>query len=198
MKVLLASAAVLSALAFTAPAASAQAYWQSINQRQANLDHRIDQGVRSGALTRGEAARLRAEFHDIAALEVRYRRSGGGLNSAEIADLDRRFDRLSAQIRYERNDRDDRGRYDRWQNINARQANLDHRIDVGVRNGSLTRTEARRLRIEFQQIAALEQHYRRTGGGLNAAERRDLDDRFDRLSARIRYERADWQDRRRY
>ena len=81
--------------------------------------------------------------------------------------------------------------YGQWQSINARQANLDRRIDQGVRNGTLTRAEAVRLRAEFRQIAYLEARYRRTGGGLNAWERRDLDRRFDRLSARIRMERRD-------
>lgn len=80
--------------------------WQSINQRQAQLDRRIDQGVRNGQLSRREATRLRSEFNSLARLESQYRR--GGLSSWERNDLDRRFDRLSAQIRYERNDRDNR------------------------------------------------------------------------------------------
>ena len=89
--------------------------WQSINARQANLDRRIDAGVRNGTLTRSEAIRLRAEFRNIAYLEARYRRTGGGLNAWERADLDRRFDRLSARIRYERRDGDSyRGYYRRW------------------------------------------------------------------------------------
>lgn len=87
--------------------------WQSINARQRTLDHRIDVGVRNGTLTRVEARHLRAEFRQIAHLEVRYRRSGRGLNAWERADLDRRFDRLSARIRYERHDRQYRG-YRRW------------------------------------------------------------------------------------
>lgn len=80
--------------------------WQSINQRQAQLDRRIDQGVRNGQLSRREATRLRSEFNSLARLETQYRR--GGLSAWERNDLDRRFDRLSAQIRYERNDRDNR------------------------------------------------------------------------------------------
>lgn len=78
--------------------------WQSINARQANLDRRIDRGVRNGQLSRREAVRLRGEFNSLLRLEANYRRSG--LTAWERADLDRRFDRLSAQIRYERGDRD--------------------------------------------------------------------------------------------
>lgn len=99
--VAIASVATLgSAVAVAAPA-SAQA-WQNINQRQANLDRRIDMGVRNGTLTRREAFQLRREFQDLQRLETRYRRNG--LSAWERNDLNRRFDGLSARIRYERND----------------------------------------------------------------------------------------------
>lgn len=188
MKKLLAIAVAASALMVAAPA-SAQA-WQSINQRQAQLDQRIDMGVRNGSLTRAEAVRLRGEFNDLARLEARYRVNG--LSYSERADLDRRFDALSARIRYERHDGQDRR--DAWMPINQRQRQLDERIDVGVRNGSLTRTEAARLRAEFNGLSRLEARYR--ANGLSMSERADLDRRFDALSARIRYERHDSQDRR--
>jgi len=194
MKKLLAIAVAASALAVAAPA-SAQV-WQSINQRQERLDSRIDAGVRSGDLTRGEAVRLRADFNDLARLEARYR-STYGLSLSERQDLDRRFDALSARIRYERNDgqdrgdrwNDGRGRNDRWIPINQRQRMLDQRIDAGLRDRSLSRNEAFRLRAEFQDIARLEANYRR--GGLDNRERADLDRRFDRLSYRIQAERND-------
>ena len=99
---------VLAVSALTAAAAPAMAApWQNINQRQAQLDRRIDQGVRTGQLTRNEAYRLRSEFRQIARLEARYRQTGG-LQGWERADLDRRFDVLSRKIRIERHDRDDR------------------------------------------------------------------------------------------
>jgi hypothetical protein len=187
MNKFLAMAVAASALAVAAPA-SAQS-WQSINQRQANLDARIDAGVRSGDLTRNEAARLRGEFRELARLEARYRASYG-LSPAERRDLDMRFDRLSAQIRFERNDRQDRN----WQPINQRQRQLDNRIDRGIRDGRLTRNEAHQLRREYGEIAVLEN--RRCRNGLTLAERRDLDRRFDRLDARLAASLNDW-DRRR-
>lgn len=193
MKKFLAMAVAASALAFAAPA-SAQG-WQSINQRQAQLDQRIDVGVRNGSLTRNEAVRLRAEFNDLARLEARYR-AGDGLSNRERQDLDQRFDSLSQRIRYERNDyQDRRDRNDRnWIPINQRQRNLDARIDAGIRDGSLSRREAERLRVEFRTIAAVERDYRRNG--LSYRERADLDRRFDRLSATIEAERRDWNNRR--
>jgi hypothetical protein len=186
MKKLLAMAVAASALAIAAPA-SAQA-WQSINQRQANLDARIDAGVRDGSLSRSEAVRLRGEFNDLVRLEARYR-SSYGLSMAERADLDRRFDSLSSQIRYQRHDDETRGRGNDWIPINQRQRMLDQRIDMGLRDGSLSRVEAANLRAEFRNIAYLEARYRRAG--LSMSERRDLDRRFDRLSYRIQAERSD-------
>jgi hypothetical protein len=82
-----------------------------------------------------------------------------------------------------------------WTNINQRQANLERRIDVGVRNGSLTRREATMLRSEFRSLERLEYRYRRSGGVFTLAERRDLDRRFDILSRKIRTERHDRQTR---
>jgi hypothetical protein len=103
--------ALAAATVLSAGAASAQPYgyargdrWMSINERQARLDQRIEQGLRNGQLTRGEAYRLRREFRRIAYLENRYR--SNGLSGWERADLDRRFDALSAQIRSERHDGD--------------------------------------------------------------------------------------------
>lgn len=188
MKKFLAMTVAASALAVAAPAAAQS--WQSINERQANLDQRIEMGVRNGSLTRSEAMRLRGEFNDLARLESRYR-SSHGLSAAERRDLDARFDRLSAQIRYERNDRDDRN----WQPINQRQRQLDNRIDRGIRSGALDRREAYRLRAEFNDIASLEQRYRRNG--LSFEERRELDRRFDRLDARLEASLSDWDRRRR-
>lgn len=182
MRKFLALAAAASALALAAPA-SAQV-WQSINQRQANLDSRIDVGVRNGSLTRAEAMRLRGEFNQLSRLEASYRYSGGGLSLSERADLDRRFNGLSSQIRDQRHDSQMRnGRGNDWQPINARQRELDVRIDRGMRNGSLSRVEAARLRMTFNNIARLEASYRR--GGLNNYERADLDRRMDRLNARV-------------
>jgi hypothetical protein len=96
-----------SALALTAGAASAQPRWMSIHDRLANLDRRIDMGIRNGQLTRPEAMRLRAQFRDLERREGMYRR--GGLTMAERADLDRRYDRLSARINFERHDRQQYG-----------------------------------------------------------------------------------------
>ena len=98
-------AGLAAAITMTTPMAASAAPWQPINQRQQQLDRRIDQGVRNGALNRNEAMRLRTEFRGLARLETQYRRSGGVFTMRERADLNRRFDMLSAKIRFERHDR---------------------------------------------------------------------------------------------
>lgn len=106
MKAIIAAALGLATVALPT-VASAQPGWQSINQRQANLDRRIDRGIQNGTLNRREAQRLRGEFRALDQLEHRYRRSNG-LSQWERRDLNRRFDALGARVRYERNDRQGR------------------------------------------------------------------------------------------
>ena len=124
-KTLFAALAAATAVAAIAAPAAAQSYGRDgygryeqnrydrggwdIDHRQATIDNQIDAGVRAGSLTRREVSYLRDEFQDIARLEAQYRRNG--LSPAERADLDRRFDRLQAQIKHDRTDNDDRRRY---------------------------------------------------------------------------------------
>ena len=176
-----------TALGLAVPAVASAQTWMSINQRQAQLDQRIDVGIRSGQLTATEAARLRAEFNDLSRLEARYR--VGGLSSSERADLDRRFDALSNQVYAQRRDDQryaDNGRYsyDRWQNLNQRQRMFNQRLRQAVRDRRITQAQAKNLRLEFDRIASVERQYRR--GGLTTSERADLDARMDRLQLSFR------------
>ena len=116
MKKILISIAAASAFAVALPAvASAQSYghdrgdrggWEQGGDRAARLDQRIDIGVRNGTLNRQGAVRLKSELRDTARLEVRYSRDG--LSRGERAELDRRFDRIGAQIDYRRTYNDGR------------------------------------------------------------------------------------------
>jgi hypothetical protein len=159
---------------------------QGVNQRQAQLSARIDAGVQNRSLTAAEAARLRAESDDLARLEARYRASGG-LSAAERADLDRRFDRLSRQIRANRHD-DQRARDPR---LAQREHDLETRIQAGIRGGGLTAQEADRARDELRQISQEGDRLRRSGRGLTAAERATLERRYDALQRQIQRNRAD-------
>ena len=97
---------------------------------------------------------------------------------------------------YDRHDRHDRYEQNRggWQSISNRKYQLDRRIDVGLRNGSLSRREGRRLENELNRLVRLERSYVR--GGLTRWERNDLDRRYDRLAVQVRIERRDRDNRR--
>ena len=89
----------------------------SISDRVGMAERRIEQGRRSGQLTREEAQRLMAEFRDVRRQEERARRDGR-LDMRERERLDRELDRLerhisrlknNEEVRGDRGDRGDRG-----------------------------------------------------------------------------------------
>lgn len=70
-----------------------------------DLQVRINRAERSGQISRREAFRLREQLRVTERLSWRYR-ADGVVTRWERADLDRRFDSIRMQLRYERNDRD--------------------------------------------------------------------------------------------
>ena len=70
-----------------------------------DLMFRIDRAERNHQISRREAFRLREQVRLTERLSWRYR-ADGVMTRWERADLDRRFDSIRAQLRYERNDRD--------------------------------------------------------------------------------------------
>jgi hypothetical protein len=69
--------------------------------------------------------------------------------------------------------------------INARERRQAARIKDGRQDGELTRGELDRLRGDEAAIRAEERVYRRSGDGLNRAERRDLQRDLNRTSREI-------------
>jgi len=88
------------------PAAAAERE-RGVNARQHFQQQRIQQGVRQGDLTRGEARGLQREARDIRR-EERAFRSDGRFTAAERREVHRDLDRLSRDIRRERHDGDRR------------------------------------------------------------------------------------------
>ncbi len=70
-----------------------------------DLMFRIDRAERNHQISRREAFRLREQVRLTERLSWRYR-ADGVMTRWERADLDRRFDTIRAQLRYERHDRD--------------------------------------------------------------------------------------------
>jgi hypothetical protein len=94
----------LGALAQTpAPAAASSSATPRIDQRQANQERRIDQGVASGQLTRPEARRLERQQGAIDRAENRAR-ADGTVTAQERARLTHMQNHTSAHIARQRHD----------------------------------------------------------------------------------------------
>ena len=74
-----------------------------VTQRQENQKERINEGVKSGELTKGEAARLRAEQRAIRA-EKRMAKADGRVTRAERARLRHYQNKASADIYKQKHD----------------------------------------------------------------------------------------------
>jgi hypothetical protein len=163
-------AAVLIALPLVAAAGTRD---PGVNQRQYNQHQRIQQGVKSGELTRGETRRLAAEQRHIRHEEARYK-SDGQLTRAERGDLQHDLNRSRRHIYAEKHDVQHRPPAAvRDPAVNARQHNQHERIAQGVRSGALTQDEAKALRTEQRSIRQEERQYK-SDGILARDERRDL------------------------
>jgi uncharacterized membrane protein YebE (DUF533 family) len=96
-KLLIATLAALPAVAL------AGTHDPNVNLRQHNQQHRIAQGVRSGALTHDEATSLRSNERSIRQEERAYK-SDGTLTAAERKDLHQDLNQASRNIYVEKHD----------------------------------------------------------------------------------------------
>jgi len=78
--------------------------------------------------------------------------------------------------------------------LNGDQARLSQRIDRAAYSGRISRREAQSLRNQLDEYQRLEWRYRRDG--LSNWERRDLQQRLDRVERSLRDERRDRDGRR--
>jgi Skp family chaperone for outer membrane proteins len=194
------SIAVLAALAcvMTAGQAGAGTRDPGVNARQQNQRARIQQGVRSGELTRRETRHVAEEQRDIRQLERGYK-SDGKLTGAERHDLQHEQNQASRDIYKQKHDAQDRPAATtpgvRDPGVNERQANQTARIQEGVKSGELTRPEAQELRGERRDINGLEQAYK-SDGTLSQDERQTLHQELNQQSKEIYEEKHDDQTRR--
>jgi hypothetical protein len=161
-----------------------------VNQRQQNQRERIQQGVKSGELTRRETGRLVEEQRDIRQLERGYK-SDGTLTDAERRDLHHEQNQASRDIYRQKHDEQERppGAV-RDPGVNERQVNQTARIQQGVKSGELTHDEAQELRTERRDIRGLEHTYKEDGT-LTRDERQDLHQQLNQQSQEIYEEKHD-------
>jgi hypothetical protein len=73
----------------------------------------------------------------------------------------------------------------RHRGINAREHRQVQRIKQGVKSGEITKAEKNRLKADEAAIRAEERVYRKSGGGLSKAERKDLNKDLHKSSREI-------------
>ena len=147
-------------------------------ERRAELETRIEAGVRDGSISYAEANRLRADYDGLVQLEARYA-ADGRLTVQERADLRDRYQRLSQRVE----DRLDDDGYGQWRPLADERYAFEARVEAAVRARRISSAEGRRLQAEFETLMRREADYAR--GGLSATERDDLIRRYAELNRRI-------------
>ena len=110
MRIALLTATTLIATTTIASADYYSSSTRDIDTRQANQERRIQQGVRSGELNRGEYVRLEAEQARIRQME-RQAKSDGYVSSAERARISQAQNQASKHIFQEKHDTERRGQH---------------------------------------------------------------------------------------
>lgn len=143
---------------------------------QSQFTGRIDAGVRAGSVSASAATRLRADYTALVDLENRY--AADGISTQERADLNARYTALTQTL--------DSGAtgYGETSTVAEGRAAFDARVDAAVAARRLTRTEATRLKTDYQALIQVETRYN-ADGSINATERADLDARLDALDVRV-------------
>lgn len=143
---------------------------------QSQFSTRVDASLRAGSVSSSAAARLRSDYSALVDLETQY--AASGISTQERADLNARYTALTQTLEsgasgYEETDTVAQGR-----------AAFNARVDAAVTARRLTRTEATRLKSDYQALVQVETRYQ-SDGVINATERADLDARLDALDARV-------------
>ena len=165
-----------------------------IDKREENQQQRIGNGIESGQLTSGEAARLERKESAINKEEQRMK-SDGNLSAAERAKLTRQQNAMSRRVYAQKHDA-------QTQNINPksevgqRQRNQQERIAQGVKSGELNARETARLEGREAAIHR-EVHNDRVanGGKLTPAEKAKVNHQENRTSRAIYRQKHDVQHR---
>jgi hypothetical protein len=156
-----------------------------IEERKENQQERVGQGVESGQLTAGEAARLE---HREAALnheEHAMRQvDGGKLTPQDRRTIDAQQDRLSKGIYNQKHDA--QAQTAPKTEIGQRKENQQDRIGQGIKSGQLTPGEAARLEGKEAKLNQ-ETHQMReeNGGKLTPQEHRQVNRQQNHLSRNI-------------
>ncbi|TFW06910.1 hypothetical protein E4K72_09545 [Oxalobacteraceae bacterium OM1] len=166
-------------------------------QRNVNQETRIENGLKSGALTTREAAKLEREEAKVDKAESKALRDGK-LSTAEQRRITRMENRASRDIAKESHDAQtgnpNSASSQRMQADVQRNINQQQRIENGVKDGSLTNHEVAKLE---RGQARVDRKEARAGadGHVGAREEKRIQRTEDRQSARVHRQRHDGQHR---
>ena len=190
---LLAASAVT---AFVAAPAFAQSTASEV-QRNSNQQQRIEQGLKSGALTTREASRLEGEEARVEKMQSNALRDGN-LTPQEKARIERAQNKASQDVYREKHDAQ-RGdptsaSSQRMQAEVQRNVNQQKRIEQGVQSGQLTNKEVGNLEGGQSRVSRME---RRAGadGSVGQNEQRRIQNTENSQSKHIYREKHDGQKR---
>jgi hypothetical protein len=153
------------------------------NAREANQDQRIANGLRSGEMTSGEAARaertqsnIDQQVHDDRAA------NGGKLTGAERQQINSEQNAASRQIYDEKHN----GNAVKPNEVDDREANQQQRTAEGLRSGQMTSGEAAKTNAN-QAAVAQQVHDERTanGGALTKQEKQQANKEENKNSKQI-------------
>lgn len=123
--------------------------WDRLADQSAAFDARVAASLRNRTISRTESTRLRTDFQALVRLEAQYERDG--LSAREREDLQTRYADLNRRVGDDYVPGID-GYGDDYRS-DPRAAEVEARIAAGVRNGSISRTDAVRLRDELRDLA---------------------------------------------
>jgi hypothetical protein len=153
------------------------------NTREANQDQRIANGLRSGQMTSGEAARAERTQSNIDQQVHDDREANGGkLTGAERQQINGEQNQASRQIYDEKHN----GNTVKPNEVDDREANQQQRTANGLRSGQMTSGEAARTN-ENQANVAQQVHNERTanGGALTKQQKQQANKEENKNSKQI-------------
>ncbi len=186
-----------AALSLACAGAFAQTNAASTTQRDANQQTRIENGLKSGSLSTGEASKLEAQQTHVETMQKNAMKDGT-MTPAEKARIASAQNRASASIAAQKHDRQtgnpDSASSQRMQADVARNANQQQRIANGVKSGSLTNHETARLEAG-QSRSTARQTAAAADGHVGAGEQARVQSTENRQSRRVAVQKHDAQTR---
>jgi len=154
------------------------------NEREANQDQRIANGLRSGQMTSGEAARaertqskIDQQVHDDRVA------NGGKLTNQEKQQVNQEQNAASKQIYNEKHN----GATVTPNEVNNREANQQQRTANGLRSGQMTSGEAARTNANQAKVAQQVHNERVANGGALTAQQKQQANKAENKNSRQIY-----------